>query len=79
MIKQDDYVQARQGLMLVVNALLETIEECGERGAPLGPMYSAFMRTGMSYETFTKIVEALEAGNKIKVIGHVAYFKRVAE
>lgn len=79
-ITREEYLKAKQGLVQVVHAILETVEECGERGAPLGPMYAAFMATGMSYDMFMQIIGGLEDGRKIKVAAHVAYFvKRVED
>jgi len=57
---------------LVVQAIVETIEETGDNGAPLGIMYAALM--GMiSYESFMNVISALAQAGVIRVSNHVAY------
>jgi hypothetical protein len=57
---------------LVVKAMVETIEETGEQGAPLGIMYAALM--GMiSYDSFMSVIDALVDAGVIRVSNHVAY------
>jgi len=57
---------------LVVQAIVETIEETGDKGAPLGIMYAALC--GMiSYESFTSVIQALVANKVIRVSNHCAY------
>ena len=56
---------------LVVQAIVETIEECPE-GAPLGIIYAALM--GMvSYNSFTNVISSLVQAGVITVRGNVAY------
>jgi hypothetical protein len=57
---------------LVVQTIVETIEEVGDNGAPLGIMYAALMDK-ISYETFVKVISALEQASIIKVRNNCAY------
>jgi hypothetical protein len=57
---------------LVVQAIVETIEETGDNGAPLGVMYAALM--GMiSYNSFMAVIESLVKAKVIRVSNHCAY------
>lgn len=57
---------------MVVRAIIETIEEMGNEGAPLGVMYAALM--GMiSYESFMNVIDSLVNSGVIRVSNHVAY------
>lgn len=57
---------------LVVKAIVETIEEMGTEGAPLGPMYAALM--GMiSHDSFMNVIDSLVQAGVIRVCNHVAY------
>jgi hypothetical protein len=38
-------------------AVIDTVKETGDRGAPLGPMYAAFMDHNISLETFEAVVK----------------------
>jgi hypothetical protein len=57
---------------LVVRAIVETIEEIGDEGAPLGIMYAALM--GMiSYNSFMAVINSLEKAKVIRVSNNCAY------
>jgi hypothetical protein len=57
---------------LVVQAIVETIEEMGDKGAPLGIIYDALM--GMiSYDSFMNVINSLVKAGVIRVENHVAY------
>jgi hypothetical protein len=57
---------------LVVQAIVETIEEMGDKGAPLGIVYSALM--GMiSFDSFSNVIQSLVTAGVIEVKGNVAY------
>jgi hypothetical protein len=57
---------------LVVRAIVETIEEMGDEGAPLGIIYAALM--GMiSYNSFTNVIQSLVKAGVIVVKNNVAY------
>ena len=56
---------------LVVQAIVETIEECPE-GAPLGIIYAALM--GMvSYNSFSNVISSLVQAGVIRISNNVAY------
>jgi len=63
-------------LRQVAKAILETVEEAGPDGAPLGPMYAAVMTHGMRYEYFMQIIHGLEDAGKIKVSNNCARIVR---
>ena len=57
---------------MVVRAIVETIEETGDDGAPLGVMYAALM--GMiSYNSFMSVIDALAKAGVIRVSNNCAY------
>jgi hypothetical protein len=60
---------------LVVRAIIETIDEMGSQGAPLGIMYAALMGR-ISYENFMTCIDALVNAGVIRVSNHVAYIVR---
>jgi hypothetical protein len=57
---------------IVVRAIVETIEETGQNGAPLGVMYAALMGV-ISYNSFMAVIDALVKNRVIRVSNHVAY------
>jgi hypothetical protein len=57
---------------LVVRAIVETIEETGDEGAPLGVMYQALC--GMiSYNSFMTVIDSLQRAKIIRVSNNCAY------
>lgn len=65
--------EAVEALSKVVTAVLETVKEHPVTGAPLGPMYLAFVAHGLSYGTFEEIIKGMEDAGKIRVTNDVAY------
>lgn len=61
MTKSDAIVAAAQ----MVQALIETSKEAGPMGAPLGPMYAAFMERGCSLNLFNILVDIAERTGKV--------------
>jgi hypothetical protein len=57
---------------LVVQAIVETIEEMGEDGAPLGVMYAALMGL-ISYNSFMAVIDSLQKAKIIRVSNNCAY------
>lgn len=64
---------AKQVVIQLTTALYETVVETGERGAPAGPMYAAFMSTGLSLAGFEAIMAALVKAGKVRKVGHCYY------
>ena len=56
-------------------AFKDTIQEAGDMGAPLGPMYSACMSIGMTLEQFNAIISGMTDAGIIRVSNHVAYYQ----
>lgn len=67
--------QAVQILRLVTNAILETIQETGDHGAPGGILYAALMHHGMSLEYFQEIMAALVQSGKVIKRGELYFAK----
>lgn len=65
--------EQRKAALEVLKALADTIKEAPD-GAPLGPMYAAFMSHGMSYDTFMGIIGMMEHTGLIKVRNHCAFW-----
>lgn len=59
--------------MEVLKALTDTIRECPD-GAPLGPMYLAFMERGMSLDTFQNIIAMMKHAGVIEVRNNCAFW-----
>lgn len=57
----------------VVQALTDTIKESPD-GAPLGPMYLAFMERGMSLDTFQNLISELKHMGVIEVRNNCAFW-----
>lgn len=57
---------------MVVIAIGEAIQEFGDKGAPLGPMYAALMGQ-LSYQSFMDAIALLQKSGVICVKNHVAY------
>jgi hypothetical protein len=70
-------MQQERAAALVVTAIVETIEEVGDSGAPLGIMYAALMDK-ISYETFMNVINALVNAGVIRVSNHCAYPARIS-
>jgi hypothetical protein len=65
-------VSKERAAALVIKAIIETIEEMGTEGAPMGIMFHALC--GMiSYESFMNVIDALQNAGIIRVSNHVAY------
>jgi hypothetical protein len=71
-LNQEAYMGNSRAMAMVITAIVETIEETGDRGAPLGVMYAALM--GMiSYNSFMSVIDALVKAEVIRVSNHCAY------
>jgi hypothetical protein len=53
--------QAKHLILQVANALLMTVHECGDQGAPAGVMYAACNAQGISLTAFHHIMDATTA------------------
>lgn len=56
-----------------IDALVDTIRDCGPMGCPSGVLYAGLMTTGVSLSTYERIIEALIAAGRIERRGHVLY------
>lgn len=64
----------RQAAVLLIRAIMETIKESGEQGAPEGPMYAAVMGTGCSLNSFNMLIAKLEQAKLVRRSNHVCYW-----
>ena len=62
-------------IMAVIEAIRQTIDEAGTRGAPAGPMYAALMAAfpSITVEQFDKLTGILVEGGAVRREGHVFY------
>jgi hypothetical protein len=68
----NDKALASRATAMVITAIVETIEEFGDRGAPLGPIYAALM--GMiTHDSFMSVIDALVKAEVIRVSHNCAY------
>ncbi len=63
----DKQRRAIEGLSSI---LLDIAKTQGSMGAPLGPMYAAFMTKGIGLEVFEGLVQGLVIAGKAKVRHH---------
>lgn len=61
----------RRQQILFISALLETIAEAGEQGAPSGTCYAAFMAHGVSFEAYQSMVSGLVGAGLITNRSHL--------
>jgi hypothetical protein len=66
---------SEQTLMIVriADAVVETVKDCGDRGAPGGHLYAALMSHGMSLDSFEKLMGVLVEMKRVKKRGQL-YF-----
>jgi hypothetical protein len=64
--------EALTALLMLANAIVETVKEAGEQGAPGGSIYAALMDK-VSLETYSEIMAGLVEVGKLRKVGHV-YF-----
>ena len=57
--------EAQTAVTQVVKALVDTIAETGDRGAPGGVLYAALMAHGCSYEMFQNLMTLLVQSKKV--------------
>jgi hypothetical protein len=51
----------------IIKAVLDTVKEAGEHGAPAGPMYLAFQQIGFDHDYFETMMAAMiKAGWLVK-------------
>lgn len=62
-----------QAIRAIAKALLETVQEAGEQGAPSGPMYAAVMGK-LSLDQYTRFMDGLVKAGHLRQEGHVYYF-----
>lgn len=65
---------AKAILLQLANAIVETVQATGERGAPAGSLYMALNARGMSIDTFEQIMSALVDAKRLRKSGHLYYF-----
>lgn len=61
-------------LARLVGAIIESVREMGEQGAPAGPLYAALMTVGITLDQFNTIMEALVKRGVLRHSGHVYYY-----
>ena len=55
----------QQAINAVVKAVLDTIHEMGEGGAPSGPFFAALQTQGCTLNQFQSLMGALERAGKV--------------
>lgn len=67
---------AKAVFVQVAHAILETIKEAGDEGAPSGVVYLACSEMGMSLHQYEQIIEGFMSLGAIERRNHVLYYKR---
>jgi hypothetical protein len=57
----------------IMRAMLETVVEAGDQGAPAGPMYMAWMAQGGTFATFETVMALLVHAKLVVKRGQVYY------
>lgn len=65
--------QQLTAITLVINAIVDTVNESGDTGAPAGVLYAALMHYGIQLDHFEDIMLALVETGKIRQSGHIYY------
>lgn len=65
--------QQIQAVRAIAGAIVESVKEMGEGGAPSGPMYAAFMGK-LTLEQYQQIMDTLVRAGRLRQEGHVYYF-----
>lgn len=60
-------------LILVGDAVVETVQEAGPLGAPAGPMYAAFMALGVDLQQFEALMAGLVQAGRLRKSGDLYY------
>jgi len=68
----------RQAIALIVNAVTETIAECGDMGAPGGTIYAALMHYGCTLQQFESLMAALVRLGKVTKRGELYFAPQAA-
>ncbi len=66
--------QQISALRAIASAVLETVKEAGEMGAPAGPMYAALMAHGCSLHQFEQIMGGLERSGYVRKSGDCYHY-----
>jgi len=59
----------------LADALVETVKETGDRGAPSGPMYAALCGM-MTVHQYRQVMDRLVTLGRLRQEGHVYYYVR---
>lgn len=65
--------QAQAIIQAFSGAIIETVQEAGDRGTPEGPLYAAFMAYGIDLNTFNNLVSYCVRSGKIRKQGFILY------
>ena len=65
--------QATRAIKLVVNAILETIRESGDQGAPSGTLYAAMATQGFPLQRYQEFMDTLESMGYVTHRGNIYY------
>ena len=61
-------------ILVAAEAILQTIEEAGEEGAPSGALYAAFMQFGFSYHQYQSMIDLFLRKGYVRISNHVLYY-----
>lgn len=65
--------QGLEALLQLSKAVIETVQEAGDQGAPSGVLYAALMTAGLSLEQYERLMAILVDAGKVRKSGHL-YF-----
>ena len=65
--------QAQAIIQAFTGAIVETVNEAGDVGSPMGPMYAAFMTYNIDLDTFYRLVDYCVRSGKIERRGNVLF------
>lgn len=67
-------MKTKEDVLRVVSAIVGTVSDMGEAGAPSGHIYAALMSQGVSLDQYNKIIDMLIAKKLVRLSNHVLYY-----
>ncbi len=74
--KQPATTEQVKAIHQLLDVVMDTIRDAGKEGVPSGHLYAALMVIGMSYQTYTEMVDTLVTVGKVRCRNHVLTIRR---
>jgi hypothetical protein len=64
----------REIILICADAILHTVEEAGEQGAPSGVLYAATMTMGLNYHQYQALIDLFLKKGIMRIANHVLFY-----